>query len=49
MKESIKIILLFLVLILALIFAPSCTKQKTIHQSEVISDLLIKRFNKIKV
>ena len=33
MKESTKTILLFLVLILTLIFAPSCTKQETIHQS----------------
>jgi hypothetical protein len=33
MKESTKTILLFLGLILVLIFAPSCTKQETIHQS----------------
>ena len=33
MKESTKTILLFLGLILSLIFAPSCTKQETIHQS----------------
>ena len=33
MKESIKTILLFLGLILSLVFAPSCTKQETIHQS----------------
>ena len=31
MKESTKTILLFLGLILSLIFAPSCTKQETIH------------------
>lgn len=33
MKESIKTTVLFLGLILSLIFAPSCTKQETIHQS----------------
>ena len=33
MKDSNKTILLFLGLILSLIFAPSCTKQETIHQS----------------
>lgn len=37
MKESIKTILLFLGLILSLIFAPSCTKQETIHQDLCIT------------
>jgi len=37
MKESIKTVLLFLGLILSLIFAPSCTKQETIHQSVCIN------------
>ena len=37
MKESVKTILLFLGLILSLIFAPSCTKQETIHQSVCIN------------
>jgi hypothetical protein len=38
MKQTIKHILLFLGLILTLIFAPSCTKQETIHQSPCNGD-----------